>query len=93
TLSVGRADDAGSGVAGLGERAGDNGSSRSTLAPGVSPILPAAVREPTKSSTGATALSITPVTAAATKGIDIESTPSSAERVPSAALPGSESGR
>ncbi|CAM9564149.1 unnamed protein product [Ectocarpus sp. 6 AP-2014] len=93
TLSVGRADDAGSGVAGTGERAGDNGSSRSTLAPGVSPTLPAAVREPTKSSTGATAFGITPVMAAATKGTGIESTPSSAERVPSAALPGSESDR
>ncbi|CAN0072689.1 unnamed protein product [Ectocarpus sp. 8 AP-2014] len=93
TLSVGRADDAGSGVAGTGERAGDNGISRSTLAPGVSPTLPAAVREPPKSSTGATAFGITPVTAAATKGTGIESTPSSAERVPSAALPGSESDR
>ncbi|CAB1113789.1 unnamed protein product [Ectocarpus sp. CCAP 1310/34] len=93
TLSVGRADDAGSGVAGIGERAGDNGSSRSTLAPGVSPTLPVDVREPTKSSTGATAFGKTPVTAAATKGTGMESTPSSAERVPSAALPGSESDR
>ncbi|CAM9543237.1 unnamed protein product, partial [Ectocarpus sp. 13 AM-2016] len=93
TLSVGRADDAGSGVAGTGERAGDSGNSRSTLAPGVSPTLPVDVREPTTSSTGATASGNTPVTAAATIGTGIESTPSSAERVPSAALPGSESDR
>lgn len=93
-LSAGSKDDAGAGVAGTGEGAGENGSSRSTVAPGVSPSVPAAVCEPTKSSTGATAFGETPVTVtAATKGIGIESTPSSAERVPSVGLPGSESDR
>ncbi|CAM9541564.1 unnamed protein product [Ectocarpus fasciculatus] len=86
-LSAGRTDDARARAAGTGEGAGENGSSRSALAPGVSPTLPAAVHEPTKSSTGATAFGEPPVAAAATKGTGIESTPSSV------ALPGSESDR